>query len=158
VAAQGFPVSDVYETRLILEEWAVGLVAGLDSADLAGAHATLEAMEDQTLSTDEFLALDTQFHLRLTEAAGNRVVEATMAGLRSAIESYVRSGSQRIADWQSTADRLRREHAGLLRAIEAGDAEQARDLVRAHITGYYADAGLSAPSDLPTPDPLREDP
>jgi DNA-binding FadR family transcriptional regulator len=146
VAAKGFPIPDVYETRLLLEEWAVAELARRDAPDLAEAHATLHAMDAASLTPEEFLALDTQFHLRLTDAAGNLVVAATMAGLRNAIEHYIRAGAERIPDWQRTAERLRREHASVIEAIEAGDAERARAEVRAHITGYYADAGLASPA------------
>ncbi len=146
VAAQGLPIPDVYETRLLLEEWAVAHLAAQPEADLADAHATLHAMDADGLSAEDFLALDTQFHLRLTDAAGNIVVAATMAGLRTTIESYIRAGAERIPDWEATSARLRTEHAEVLAAIEAGDGERARTLVRAHITGYYADAGLAAPS------------
>lgn len=146
VAAQGFPIPDVYETRLLLEEWAVAHLADQSSPDLTEAHATLHAMDADELSAEDFLALDTQFHLRLTDAAGNIVVAATMAGLRTTIESYIRAGAERIPDWEATSARLRREHAEVLAAIEAGETERARSLVRAHITGYYADAGLPAPA------------
>jgi len=147
VAAQGFPIPDVYETRLLLEEWAVTHLAQHGGADLESARATLGAMDAEGLTAEEFLALDTQFHLRLTDAAGNIVVAATMAGLRTTIEGYIRAGAERIPDWETTAARLRREHADVLSAIEAGEADRARDLLRAHITGYYADAGLPAPAD-----------
>lgn len=146
VAAQGFPIPDVYETRLLLEEWAVAHLAAQSDADLGPARATLEAMDAEGLTAEEFLALDTQFHLRLTDAAGNIVVAATMAGLRTTIESYIRAGAERIPDWESTSSRLRHEHADVLQAIEVGDADRARELLRAHITGYYADAGLPAPA------------
>lgn len=152
VAAQGFPIPDVYETRLLLEEWAVAHLAELADAgtavgaDLGDAHATLDAMDGEGLTPEEFLALDTQFHLRLTDAAGNIVVAATMAGLRGAIENYIRAGVTRIPDWPATSERLRREHGDILAAIERGAADEARALVRAHITGYYADAGVAAPS------------
>jgi len=146
VAAQGFPIPDVYETRLLLEEWAVAQLAREPEADLSPARATLEAMDADGLTAEEFLALDTQFHLRLTDAAGNIVVAATMAGLRTTIENYIRAGAERIPDWDVTSARLRHEHADVLAAIESGDAERARELVRAHITGYYADAGLPAPA------------
>jgi len=148
VAAQGFPVGDVYETRLLLEEWTVGELAGRPEVDLADARVALRAMSAPSLTPDEFLALDTQFHMRLAEAAGNAVVSATMAGLRTSIERYVREGTARISDWDATAVRLRDEHAGVLEAIEAGDPGAARERVRAHITGYYADAGLAP---LPAP-------
>ena len=104
-------------------------------------------MDADGLSVDDFLALDAQFHVRLTEASGNLVVSATMAGLRETIESYIRGGAARIPDWAATGERLRHEHAEILRAIEAGDAETAQRVVRAHITGYYADAGLPDPTD-----------
>ena len=126
--------------------WAVAHLAGLEAADLSDARATLTAMDAASLTSEEFLALDAQFHLRLTDAAGNIVVAATMAGLRPTIESYIRAGIERIADWDATTQRLRHEHGDILHAIEEGDAERARGLVRAHITGYYADAGMPAPN------------
>lgn len=146
VAAQGFDIPDVYETRLLLEEWAVAKLAMKRDADLDDARVTLAAMDAEDLSIDDFLALDAQFHLRLTDAAGNVVVAATMAGLRPTIDSYIRSGVARIRDWNSTLDRLRHEHRDVLTAIESGDAVRAREIVRAHITDYYADAGLSVPA------------
>ena len=42
-----------------------------------------------TLTPEEFLALDQEFHRSLADASGNQVVAAMMAGLRSAIEGYV---------------------------------------------------------------------
>lgn len=147
VAAHGFPIPDVYETRLLLEEWAAAHLAERTAPDLGGARATLTAMDADGVSTEEFLALDAQFHLRLVDAADNIVVSATMGGLRTTIEGYIRAGAARIPDWDATAARLRREHADILLAIEAGDADAARRLVRDHITHYYADAGLPAPTD-----------
>ncbi|RLK47473.1 FadR/GntR family transcriptional regulator [Microbacterium telephonicum] len=146
VAAQGFPVPDVYETRLLLEEWAVSHLAAADAPALADARATLAAMDAEGLSVEDFLALDAQFHLRLTDAAGNIVVAATMAGLRPTIDGYVRTGAANIPDWDGTARRLRHEHHEVIDAIEAGDVERARELVREHISGYYRDAGLADPA------------
>lgn len=146
IAAKGFPIPDVYETRLLLEEWAVAHLAAAEAPALGEARATLDAMEADGLSVDDFLALDAQFHLCLTDAADNVVVAATMAGLRTAIEGYIRRGADNVPDWSATTVRLRHEHGEILAAIEAGDAERARVLVRAHITDYYADAGLPAPS------------
>ncbi|GAA3037126.1 FadR/GntR family transcriptional regulator [Microbacterium dextranolyticum] len=148
VAAHGFPIPDVYETRLLLEEWAVARLAGQPDADLSAVHAALDAMEADGLSINDFLALDSQFHVRLAEASGNVVVSATMAGLRETIESYIRGGAGRIVDWEATAARLRREHADIVTAIERGDNESAQRLLRAHITGYYSDAGLPTPSPI----------
>jgi DNA-binding FadR family transcriptional regulator len=143
VAAQGFPLSDVVSTRLLLEEWVVGTLAADTGHDLADVRATLTAMDDRMLTPQEFLALDAQFHLGLADASGNTVVAASMAGLRTAIESYVQAGAERIPDWDAAAAGLRREHREILHAIDAGESDLARTLVHDHITGYYAAAGLT---------------
>jgi GntR family transcriptional repressor for pyruvate dehydrogenase complex len=143
VAAQGFPISDIVATRLLLEQWVVGTLAAQPDRDLADVRSTLAAMDDTTLTADEFIALDAQFHLALAEASDNAVVAATMAGLRTSIESYVQSGASRIPDWDAASARLRGEHDALVRAIDAGDASHARTLVHDHISGFYATAGLT---------------
>jgi GntR family transcriptional regulator, transcriptional repressor for pyruvate dehydrogenase complex len=142
VAAQGFPLADVVATRLLLEQWVVGVLAQ-NSSDLTDVRASLAAMDADGLTPEEFLALDQQFHLGLADACGNAVVAASMAGLRTAIESYVREGAARIADWDAETAQLRAEHRGILQAIDAGESDLARTLVHDHITGYYAAAGLT---------------
>jgi len=143
VAAQGFPLDDVVATRLVLESAVVQALAARPQRSTGGAREVLEAMEADDLTTGEFLALDAQLHLALAEASGNVVVAAMMAGLRTAIESYVQEGAARIADWDDTAARLRRQHRAILDAVEEGDAARAQTLVHEHITGYYAHAGLA---------------
>lgn len=149
VAAQGFPLADVVQTRLVLEDAVVGALAAAAGGDTSAAHRVLDAMDADDLTAAEFLALDAQLHLALAEASGNTVIAAMMAGLRSSIESYVQAGVSTIADWDSTADRLRAEHRALVAAVDAGDADLARDLVRAHITGYYREISLRRSPSFP---------
>lgn len=146
VAAQGFPLEDVVKTRLVIEDAVVTELAGESARDTAAAHRILHAMDAAHLSAAEFLALDAQLHLALADASGNSVIAAMMAGLRTAIESYVLAGAAAIDDWEGMADRLRDEHRVLVAAIDAGDVDAARRLVRAHITGYYRAAGLTRPA------------
>ncbi|MGQ7311683.1 FadR/GntR family transcriptional regulator [Microbacterium arabinogalactanolyticum] len=142
VAAQGFPLADVVQTRLVLEDAVVARLSADPRRDLAGIRGILTAMDADDLTAPEFLALDAELHYALAEASGNTVIAATMAGLRTAIESYVLEGSARIEDWDAMASRLRTEHHAIVDAIEAGGAEAARALVHDHITGYYTAAGL----------------
>jgi DNA-binding FadR family transcriptional regulator len=144
VAAQGFPIGDVVATRLLLEAAVAADVANAEEPDLEAARDALRAMDAADLTPDEFLALDAQFHLALAEASGNVVVAAMMAGLRTSIESYVRTAAASIEDWPATADRLRREHRGILDAITRHDAGLSRDLIHDHITGYYTQTRLGA--------------
>ncbi|MFS0854710.1 FadR/GntR family transcriptional regulator [Microbacterium sp. 179-I 3D4 NHS] len=159
VAAHGFPLADVVQTRLVLEDAVVHALTTSADRDTAEAHRMLEAMDAPDLSPAEFLALDAQFHLALAEASDNSVIAAMMAGLRSSIESYVQAGAVAIPDWSAMADRLRKEHRALVARVDAGDELAARALLRAHITGYYTAAGLTRrqPSDppIPTPDPTE---
>lgn len=143
VAAQGFPLGDVVSTRLVLEGAVAASLTADASRDTTAAHRTLDAMDAVGLTAPEFLVLDAQLHLALAEATGNTVITAMMAGLRTSIESYVLAGSAAIDDWEAMAHRLRGEHRALVAAIDAGDADAARRLVHAHITGYYIAAGLT---------------
>lgn len=154
VAAQGFPVLDIVKTRLLLETAVAAELAAADPApDLGRSAQLLDAMDDDGLTEAEFLALDAEFHLSLAEAGGNQVVLATMAGLRSAIESYARAGVPRLVSWPPTATRLRAEHRGILAAIQAADPAGADERVHAHISGYYAETRLhpSTPTDEQEP-------
>jgi len=153
VAARGFPLGDVVSTRIILETAVVSALADAPDADLDAVRGMLDAMDAAALTPAEFLALDAQLHVALAEASGNVVVAAMMAGLRTAIESYVRAGAERVPDWDATAARLRREHRDIVAAVERGDAASARDAVRDHITGYYAQTGLSSAA-TPAADPV----
>ncbi|WP_029146396.1 FadR/GntR family transcriptional regulator [Microbacterium luticocti] len=153
VAAQGFEIDDVVRTRRILETAVAGdLAARIGAARrtgereddaLAEARAVLQAMDATGLTPAEFLALDAQFHLALAEASGNTVVAAMMAGLRTAIESYVLAGAARVPDWNDTVTGLRAQHRQIVDAIAVGDPELAVRLVDDHITGYHAHAGLT---------------
>lgn len=147
VAAQGFPLDDVVRTRLVLESAVVETLASDAARDTSSARAVADAMDAGDLTPAEFLALDAQLHLALAEASGNVVIAAMMAGLRTAIESYVQAGAERISEWDAAAARLRSEHRAIIDAIDAGDAGTAATLLHDHITGYYAEAGLARVSD-----------
>lgn len=136
-AAQAFGVDDVVATRVALETATAESLALDDAPALDLPRELLAAMDADDLEPADFLALDARFHLALAEASGNQVVVAVMGGLRTAIEGYVQQGAARIADWPTTARRLRDEHAALLAHVDAGDREAARTCVRDHIHGYF---------------------
>ncbi|MCE4267028.1 MULTISPECIES: FadR/GntR family transcriptional regulator [Rhodococcus] len=140
VAAQGFPVTDVVKTRLVLEaEVMQELARTQPTPDLGAAVELLDSMDNLDLSAHEFLILDAQFHVALADAAGNQVVAAMMTGLRESIEAYVLSGVN-LECWPTTCCRLRNEHRGIVDAVQAGDPELARERITGHIRGYYAES------------------
>jgi GntR family transcriptional repressor for pyruvate dehydrogenase complex len=169
VATQHLPVSDIVETRVLLESWAAAHIRP-DAPELAGAAALLDQMDAVgthgprtgapgtygpgtessgadvpgagSLTVDDFLALDVRFHLALADAAGNAVVSAMMGSLRESIQGYAAQLTANLPDWDATASRLRAEHRGILAAIRDDDGERAAKLVAAHIQGYYREAGV----------------
>jgi GntR family transcriptional repressor for pyruvate dehydrogenase complex len=164
VATQHLPVSDIVETRVLLESWAAAHVRP-DAPELAGAAALLDQMDavgthgrgtdapgtessgadapgTEGLTVDDFLALDVRFHLAVADAAGNAVVSAMMGSLRESIQGYAAQLTANLPDWDATASRLRAEHRGILAAIRDDDGERAAKLVAAHIEGYYREAGV----------------
>ncbi|MGP6172328.1 FadR/GntR family transcriptional regulator [Microbacterium sp. A196] len=144
VAARAFPLADVVQTRLVLEDAVAASLASNDIRDLSEPRRLLDAMDADDLSAEDFLALDAQFHLSLAESSGNVVITAMMAGLRTAIESYVLDASTRIDGWDAMTARLRAEHRDIVAAFEAADADAARRRVRDHITTYYRASGMTA--------------
>ncbi|NLV79382.1 MAG: FadR family transcriptional regulator [Rhodococcus sp.] len=140
VAAQGFPVADIVQTRLVLETEVLHTLAlHSPTPDLSNAEELLDAMDEPTLAATEFLLLDSQFHIALADAAGNQVIAAMMVGLRDSIEGYVLAGAPLTA-WPTTCGRLRHEHRGLVEAVRAGDPDLARKRIVDHIRGYYAES------------------
>ncbi|WP_336603883.1 FadR/GntR family transcriptional regulator [Agromyces seonyuensis] len=158
VAARGFPVADVVATRLLLERTVAERLAERNAAaspeasgpvgtgddPLADARRLLDAMDAPGLPAADFIGLDAAFHLALAVAAGNEVVAATMAGLRSGIERYTIAGAEAVADWPRMAARLRAEHRAVLDAIDAGDPALAGARIHEHISRYHADTAVPA--------------
>ena len=144
VATQHLPVSDIVQTRVLLESWAASH-ARPDSPELTGAARLLAEMDADGMAVDDFLALDVRFHLALADAAGNAVVSAMMGSLRESITGYASRLTANLPDWDATAARLRSEHHEILEAIRNDDGERAARLVAAHIEGYYREAGVRHP-------------
>lgn len=151
VAAGSLDVRDVVEMRLLLEGWAAKAVAtrcaaqnlaGVTSEDnqescLSRAQEILELMEDPGISPERFQQLDADFHVELVRLGGNTLFEATMLGLRKAIQHYVSQGVDAVANWDGLAADLRSEHRTILATLAAGDANGATEVVQQHIEGFY---------------------
>lgn len=148
VATQHLPVSDIVETRILLETWAAAR-AKPDAPELDLAATLLgemDAVERVARTADDFLALDIRFHLALADAAGNAVVSAMMGSLRESIQGYTARFTANLPDWDATASRLQAEHREILAAIRNDDGARAAALVATHIEGYYREGGVGRPA------------
>jgi GntR family transcriptional repressor for pyruvate dehydrogenase complex len=145
LATNHLPMADVVQTRLLLESWSAREAAERDLGpdELKVADELLDRMDDAGLSPEEFHLLDAEFHVALSGLAGNVLIAAVMASLRSAIHEYVLAAVPNLLDWEATAIGLRAEHRAILAAVRGGESERAADLVTAHIRGFYQAAQLA---------------
>lgn len=141
MASSHLPVSDIVETRLLLETWAAAH-AESTAVSLVAADTLLAEMDRPGVEAPEFLALDALFHVALAEAAGNVLVGAMMASLRESIQAYTQRLTVDLPDWHATSMRLRFEHKEILDAVRGGKGQVAADLVARHIEGFYREAGF----------------
>lgn len=150
LTSRSLPVADIVGTRVLIESWSLREAAtrqqhpadGQQAVDLATARALLLEMNDPDLDADDFLALDTRFHVALADLAGNTVIAAIMAAMREGIEGYVTAAVEGLDNWPAMAVRLLREHAGMLDAVADGQPDLAAELVVAHIEGFYRATGV----------------
>jgi DNA-binding FadR family transcriptional regulator len=140
LALARFELSDLVETRILLERWTCQRAAARHDGDrLKAATWTLEAMNDEALSPHDFNRLDTEFHIRIAEASGNVLLCDLMQALRDAVEREMVATFERLEDWRETAKHLRTEHAAILEAIKNGEGDRAASLVEQHISSFYQD-------------------
>jgi len=147
LATNHLPMGDVVQTRILLESWAAREAAGrqVENGELKLAEDLLDQMDAPGLSPEEFHLLDAEFHVALSGLAGNVLIAAVMASLRSAIHGYVLAAVPNLPDWEAATVGLRAEHRAILQAIRAGEPDDAADLVTAHIRGFYQAARLNLP-------------
>ena len=133
-------VTQVYHLLSLLESDAAATVAArADAAQRTTLAQLHDRLERQVRQRDAFFATNEQFHMALLEMAGNRWATQIVTDLRKVMKlnrhlSLLKRG--RLAD--SLA-----EHRALMNAIEAGDADEARDLMRAHFAGGLESAVAS---------------
>jgi DNA-binding GntR family transcriptional regulator len=126
-------LADVYHLLSLLESDAAGVVAtkatDAELAELQKLHKALEvAAKPGKANTDQFFALNEQFHMRLLAIANNRWRDQMVADLRKVMKlnrhnSLLKTG--RIAE--SLA-----EHQAIMAALLARDAVSTQERMREH--------------------------
>ncbi len=132
------PVADLVALREALEGAAIAALATRrDPVDLAPAEQALVAMERAADDVEAFEAADVRFHLALATASGNTAIPLVMTAVRAAISVHLSAALRALPDPGAVTSRLRAEHAAILDAVRAHDAERAQQLLRSHIRGLY---------------------
>lgn len=126
---------DLVEARTHLEVISASLAAARrDDRDLDELRSLVDRMELAGDDRDELTRLDVAFHLALARASKSAVLTQLLESVGTLLEVWV----SRVVKWMP-AGRLHaefEEHAEILDAVAAGDAQLARDLMtRAMLEG-----------------------
>ena len=127
-------IEDIYDMRAVLEPLAVRLaVPRLTKAQLRDAAHALEAAEDEE-DADTFGVRNAAFHLALMTPCDRPRLLDGIASLLDLSDRYQRAA---LRDGEHN-ELVRAEHAGLLEAARAGDADEAARLTEGHVRGAGA--------------------
>jgi DNA-binding GntR family transcriptional regulator len=132
----------IYDMRLLLEPEAVrrSVATGADLTEAAEALARAASAD----SGSERSLANRAFHRSLYRHSGNPLLLQTLDGLRDQIALISAGSWARSASWQQEAE----EHARMLDAARAGDADETARLVHEHIADFAR--RHIAPADQPT--------
>jgi len=129
--------ANLAELRLVLEPEIAGLAATRIEEQLLITMREAVAVMSRNLNDPEaYVEADLDFHLALAEAAGNPLI----LSLLDSIVGLLREQLSRIFNVEGGPDRGQYHHKRILRAVEQGDPELAREAMRAHLKQVIADS------------------
>lgn len=147
VGLANFPVLDLVEARVMLERWSTRLAAAnARPEDLDRLRGLLDRMNEPDVSMADYNDYDTQFHVAVAEAGGNRLVADLTRAVRESLRYYLLNAFEDSTDWDDLVTQLRAEHGRLFGLIAAGDGVGAADAVEAHVRGFFARLVAEAPT------------
>lgn len=125
----------LYEVRLNLDPLAAHLAAERRTdADVAAIQASLERLHPLSGAVDwEALTAHREFHRSVYRASANLPLVEVLEGLWDKTDRYRRVGLKKHPATDEDQERVRSEHQALAAAVVAGDAQQAREVMHAHI-------------------------
>jgi DNA-binding FadR family transcriptional regulator len=94
----------------------------------------MKAVRDDVEAFEE---ADVRFHLALVEASGNEALQLVMLAVREPVGAHLLASLRALPDPKPTRRRLTREHAAIVKAIEAREPDLAEERIGAHIRGLY---------------------
>lgn len=124
-------VSEVIEVRRLLETEAARLAArNRTTEDCETLRQSVANMNSNLGNLDPFTALDLEFHIAVSRAGQNSVLEYLINSLRGLLEMWIeRAFSSPSIDME----RISMEHEAVCDAIVAGEPAKAGDLMDVHL-------------------------
>jgi GntR family transcriptional regulator, transcriptional repressor for pyruvate dehydrogenase complex len=142
VALGSFPLEDIVETRVVLERSSVVLACrNAGPRDLERMRTALQDMDEPEIERERFNQRDTDFHMALADAGGNRLMSDVTGAIRESVRMPIMTSLSAMSEtgqrsWPVIRDGLRADHHAIFAAIEARNDEKAADRLEAHIRGF----------------------
>lgn len=127
---------DLVEFRAMLESRTAELAATRhDQEDRLRLQAAFDAVDAAYTGNDrrEQIRSDVAFHRAIADASHNPVFSYLMSSMLKLLHEHVQLSLAGLDPQSDTSQQLRTQHAALLAAILAGDAEQARRTASGHM-------------------------
>ncbi|MFE5027545.1 GntR family transcriptional regulator [Streptomyces sp. NPDC056656] len=136
LAVSAQEIADVVETRLLVEEHSVRKAVPAPASLIARLEELLSLQQTQAAAGEftDAAGTDRCFHAEIVRSGGNAILSRLYDQLR---DRQLRMG---VAVMHSHPDRIAKtltEHAEILDALRAGDAEAAVTVVRRHV-GWFS--------------------
>lgn len=127
-------VLQIVEVRRPLEGEAAYLAASRATpGDLVRMRQTLDAIDAAVAAGGDGVDEDLAFHRSIAESTGNAVMVSTVRYLGEVLRGGIRVTRANEARRGDFIEEVRQEHHAILAAIEARDADAARDAARLHL-------------------------
>ncbi|GAA4617332.1 MULTISPECIES: FadR/GntR family transcriptional regulator [Saccharopolyspora] len=136
IASEELTLTELFDMREVLEVPATAWAARNQDRELLAKvteafHALDRCARSAEIDWAELRTLDSAFHLRIVEAAGNRFLTRT----ETVLQDILARGMQTTLQLPGRLERSRRDHARIHEAVIAGDPVAARRAAKAHIDG-----------------------
>ncbi|WP_202033235.1 FadR/GntR family transcriptional regulator [Nocardioides sp. WS12] len=129
---RGTTLADVLNARELIEQHCAPILARKRTkSDLARLWKEVEHGESAVHNSRELIHVHADFHGLVVELAGNETLRILYGLLREIVEAgtYTRIAEERTASYKGASS-----HRHLVEAIEARDADAARELWRTHLS------------------------
>lgn len=156
IARLDHSLGELFAMREVLEvpaaRWAAQRQDAVEVQAVQGAFAELDrALASPQRDFEQLQLLDANFHLRIVEAAGNRLLVQS----QGVLNELLLTGMQTTLAIEGRAEQSREEHLEILEAILDGDAPRAAKAAQAHVqhTRRAANRRIAEASALLEPSP-----
>ena len=125
---------EVYEFRIAIEVWAVGLAAQrIQKEELHKLEEIINAMKTSRIEKKPVDELDAKFHLAIARASQNGIYYHVANTILHLYTQVARISHEQLFLSENDQEELLADHTAIFKAIRSGDANRARALMLHHL-------------------------